>query len=49
MIDEVSGSLLAGAIPPIDDDDDEDLASFLTELSVTQTACASRRDGVGGG
>jgi hypothetical protein len=47
MDDLVSGSLLVGAVAPIDEDGDEDLSTFLTDLSVTRTARAARRDGGG--
>jgi hypothetical protein len=44
-INEFSGSLLVGGMDTLEDDDDEDLQSFMTGLSMTRTAL--RRNGGG--
>jgi hypothetical protein len=42
-----SGSLLVGGLPlgDVEDDDDADLGSFMTELSMTRTAVRRNRGG----
>jgi hypothetical protein len=42
-INEFSGSLLVGGMDTLEDDDDEELQSFMTGLSMTRTAL--RRNG----